>query len=154
MKKFFKDFKDFIQRGNVLDLAVGIIIGGAFGKIVSSLVNDVLMPFIGWVFKFNLQEGIWILKEAVFNSGGEIVEAAVTINYGSFIQAIIDFLTIAFTIFVIIRIVSRLSAKAQALKAKYEEDPVEEVEEVVEPAPTTEELLSEIRDLIKGKKTE
>lgn len=157
MRKFFREFREFIQRGNVLDLAVGIIIGGAFGKIVSSLVNDIIMPLVGSVGGVNVQEAAWVLVPEVVDGSGDIIKSAVTLNYGMFIQNIIDFLIIAFSVFVIIKVVKAMqnrAEKAKELLASKEEE-VEKVEEEVveeEPKPTTEELLSEIRDLLKENK--
>ena len=130
-----KDFKKFIIRGNVIDLAVAVIIGGAFGKIVSSFVNDVIMPLIGLLLgKVDFKSLKWVLEEAV----GDKPEVAV--NYGMFIQNIVDFVIVAFVIFVVIRIIEKLKAKPQ---------PASEV-----PAPTPEDivLLTEIRDLLKVNK--
>ncbi len=130
-----KDFKKFIIRGNVFDLAVAVIIGGAFGKIVSSFVNDVIMPLIGLLLgKVDFKSLKWVLEEAV----GDKPEVAV--NYGMFIQNIVDFVIVAFVIFVVIRIIEKMKAKPQ---------PAPEV-----PAPTPEDivLLTEIRDLLKVNK--
>ncbi len=127
----FKEFKEFISKGNVFDLAVGVIIGGAFGAIVKSLVNDIIMPIIGLIIgKINF-EGLKItLKEA------EGKFPALTINYGLFIQNTINFLIITFFIFLVVKGVNKLR------KEKEEDVKVEE--------PTaTEKLLSEIRDLLK-----
>ena len=135
-----KEFKDFAMRGNVVDMAVGIIIGGAFGKIVSSLVNDVIMPPIGYILggvKFTDLK--FVLKEAVME-GEAVKEAAVSVNYGSFIQVIIDFLIIAFVIFMMIKAMNNL-------KKKQEEAPAAPAPA---PEPSNEEkLLGEIRDLLK-----
>jgi large conductance mechanosensitive channel len=130
-----KDFKDFAMRGNVIDLAVAVIIGGAFGKIVTSFVNDILMPPLGLLLgNVDFKDLKMILKE-----GTEGV-AAVTWNYGMFIQNIIDFLIIAFSIFLVIRAITRM----QQLKTK-EPEP-----EPAPPEPGNEEkLLTEIRDLLK-----
>ena len=111
MRKFFREFTNFIKRGNVLDLAVGIIIGGAFNTIVKSLVNDILMPVIGLIGGKNVSEANIVLVPATLSSEGEVLENAVTLNYGAFIQTIIDFLIIAFTIFVIIKVVNGLQKK-------------------------------------------
>ena len=144
MGKFIQDFKEFAMRGNVIDMAVGVIIGGAFGKIVTSLVNDVIMPaislFTGDVNFTNLK---WTLRDAVVNDAGETVSEAVSLQYGMFIQNIVDFLIIALCIFVAIRMLSKL-------KKKEEEAPAAPAPE---PAPSAEEkLLTEIRDLLKEKK--
>ena len=127
-----KEFKDFAVRGNVVDMAVGIIVGAAFGKIVSSFVADVIMPPIGiLVGGVNFSDLAFVIKEAA----GEA--AAVTLNYGAFIQTIIDFTIIAFAIFLAIKALN-------SMKKKEEEKPAEP------PKPSNEEvLLSEIRDLLK-----
>ena len=127
------EFKSFAMRGNVVDMAVGIVIGGAFGKIVSSFVNDVLMPPIGMMMGgVDFSELAVVLKEA----SGEA--AAVTLNYGMFIQTVLDFLIIAFAIFMVIRAMNNM-------KKKEEEAPAEP------PKPSAEvELLTEIRDSLKN----
>jgi large conductance mechanosensitive channel len=127
------EFKSFAMRGNVIDMAVGIVIGGAFGKIVSSFVNDVLMPPIGMMMGgVDFSELAVVLKEA----SGEA--AAVTINYGSFIQTVLDFMIIAFAIFMVVRAMNNM-------KKKEEEAPAEP------PKPSAEvELLTEIRDSLKN----
>lgn len=120
MKKFLEEFKAFVTRGNVLDLAVGVIIGGAFQKIVSSLVNDILMPLISGAVGVDLVDWVWIIKPAVLDTVDPtiIVKAAIVMRYGNFIQTVIDFLIIAFVLFVIIKVVVA-SAKARAtLKEK------------------------------------
>jgi len=137
MGKFLTEFKEFAMKGNVIDMAVGVIIGGAFGKIVSSLVNDVIMPVVGIATGgLDFKEHKLILKEAVMN-GEEIVTPEVAMTYGMFIQNIVDFLIVAFCIFMAIRVMNRL-------KKKTEEAPAPA------PAPSKEEvLLTEIRDLLK-----
>ncbi len=141
MKKFMHEFKEFAMRGNVLDMAVGVILGGAFGKITTSLVNDVFMPLIGTLIggvdlgKLNI-----VLKDAVMN-GEEVVAPAVTLGIGTFLTTVIDFILVAFVIFLMIKTINRFHKKK-------EEDPKPE-----EPkGPTTEELLTEIRDLLKEQK--
>jgi len=130
MSKIITEFKEFAMRGNVMDMAVGVIIGGAFGKIVSSLVDDVLMPLIGTV-----TGGIDFTSLAI-----TIGEA--NIKYGQFIQNIIDFLIVAFCIFMMIKGINKLSKKK-------EEEPAAPAPE---PEPSSEEkLLGEIRDLLKNK---
>lgn len=137
--KMMKEFKEFAMRGNVVDMAVGIIIGVAFGKIVSSFVNDVLMPPIGELLGgTNFTAFKWIIKDAVME-GDKVVTAPISLNYGNFIQAIVDFLIVAFAIFMMIKAMN--SMKKKEVKA---------VEVVTPPPPTTEEkLLAEIRDLLK-----
>ena len=148
MKKkstFVKDFKAFITKGNVLDMAVGVIIGGAFSSIVSSLVNDIIMPLLGLlVGDVNFTDLKCVLREAVMDGETE-VKAAVTLNYGQFIQYIINFLLIALCIFVAIRVVTNMTKRF-----KKEEEVVEEP--APDPEPSNEEvLLTEIRDLLKNK---
>ncbi len=165
MKKFFKDFGAFIHRGSVLDLAVGMIVGTAFNKIVSSMVNDIIMPAVGSILKVNVTEAKLVLVKAVLDSEGNIVTPAVTLNYGNFIQTIIDFLIIAFSVFVMIRTINKVRSKAEEIKAKKEaeekakkeaeekakeEAEIKAKEEEVK-APTTNELLTEIITLLKEK---
>lgn len=128
------DFKKFAMRGNVVDMAIGIIVGAAFGKIVSSFVKDIMMPPLGLLIGgVDFSDLVVVLKEAV----GEV--EAVTINYGIFIQTIIDFLIVALAIFVAVKVMEKL-------KKKEEEAPAEP------PKPTKEEeLLMEIRDVLKAK---
>lgn len=139
---FLQDFKSFAMKGNVVDMAVGVIIGGAFGKIVSSVVADVIMPPIGLlVGGVNFTELKWVLKPAVVVDGQETA-AAVTLNYGNFLQVTFDFLVIAFSVFLFVRLLSRLNRKKE--------------KPVVPPAPPApgkeEQLLTEIRDLLKERK--
>lgn len=136
-----KEFKEFAMRGNVVDMAVGIIIGGAFGKIVSSLVNDIIMPPIGYLLGgVNFSDLKFFIREASVNAEGVAVPA-VSINYGMFIQVFIDFLIIAFAIFLMVK-------GMNSIKKKEEAAPVAPAP----PEPTNEEkLLGEIRDLLKKK---
>lgn len=137
-----KEFKEFAMRGNVIDLAVGVVIGGAFGKIVSSLVADVIMPPIGYlVGGVNFTDLKWVMKAPQFVDGA-IQDVAVTLNYGNFLQTVFDFIIIAFSIFLFVKLINKLSRKQ-----KEEEAPA------APPAPTKEEvLLTEIRDLLKESK--
>ena len=137
---FLKEFQTFAMRGNVMDMAVGVIIGGAFGKIVSSLVSDVIMPPIGVLIGgINFTDLVITLKHASVNAAGQAIPA-VTINYGNFVQTIFDFTIIAFAIFLMIKGVNSFHRKK-----------TEEVT-ATPPAPTKEEqLLTEIRDLLKEK---
>ena len=132
-----KEFKTFAMRGNVMDMAVGIIIGAAFGKIVSSFVNDILMPPLGLLLgDVNFSDLSMTLKEASIDAAGNEV-AAVTLNYGMFIQTIVDFIIIAFAIFMVIKAMNNMKKKEEAAPAP-------------PPGPTKDqELLSEIRDLLK-----
>jgi large conductance mechanosensitive channel len=149
MKKFFEDFKKFITRGNVVDLAVGIIIGGAFTAIVKSLVADILMPIIGLFGFGSVKELKYVFTPAVLDGNGTVVTAEHALYYGNFIQAIIDFLLIAFVIFVIIKILMAASEKAEALKKKHEKEVEVAPAPAPAPAPSPEiVLLTEIRDAL------
>lgn len=145
MKKFLQEFRDFAVKGNMIDMAVGIIIGGAFGKIVTSLVSDIIMPPIGLlVGGVNFTEWNVVLKEAVMENG-EVITPALTLNYGNFIQVLFDFLIIALSIFFVIRGINKM--KEMTSKKKAEEEAAAPA-----PEPTKEEiLLTEIRDLLKNK---
>ncbi len=120
MKKFFNEFGTFISKGNALDLAVGIIIGGAFNKIVSSLVKDIIMPLIGLLFKADITQLVWVMKGTrTFDAitGTYILsEDAVLLYYGNFIQSIFDFLIIALAIFVAIKFINKFKDKIQTAK--------------------------------------
>ena len=125
----FKEFKEFISKGNVLDLAVGVIVGGAFGKIVTSLVDDIIMPIIG------------LIIGGIDFSGLSLKIGEATVKYGMFIQNIVNFLIIAFSIFLVVKAVNKM----RRIKLEKEEPPVE-------PKKSNEEiLLTEIRDLLKNK---
>lgn len=138
MGKFFSDFKEFAMRGNVVDMAVGVVIGAAFGKIVSSLVSEVIMPAVGLLTGgVNFADLKWVIKAATVDAAGtEIPEVA--IGYGAFVQAVLDFLIIAFCIFVLIRMLMKLKKKEEVVE-----------EEAAPAAPTQEQLLTEIRDILK-----
>ena len=143
MKNLWKDFKAFIARGNVLDMAVGVIIGSAFGKIVTSLVNDILMPLLGLVtggVDFNSKE--LILSPAEYDAAGTLIKEAASLKYGSFIQNVLDFLIIAFCIFMFTRGMAKITEKIKKPEPPKKEEPKK---------PTAEELLTEIRDLFKEK---
>lgn len=152
---FLQDFKAFAMKGNVIDMAVGVIIGGAFGKIVTSVVNDLIMPTVGMlVGGVNFTDLKLTMKEAVpeqLNEAGEVIEAAVpavTLNYGNFLQQTFDFLIIAFCIFLMVKGIAKLNN----MKKKEEEAPAPEPVPAPEPEPSAEEkLLTEIRDLLKNK---
>ena len=149
MKKFFREFKEFAMKGNVLDMAVGVVVGGAFKEIVTALVNNIINPLIGALTgQGNLSDLKYVISEAVIENGVEIIpENAVT--YGVFLQSIIDFLIIAFSIFVALKVMMNAEKKLQELLAKKKEE--EAVEEVV--AEETEiAVLKEIRDMIKEDK--
>lgn len=139
--KLIDEFKAFAMRGNVADMAVGIIIGGAFGKIISSVVADVIMPPIGLLMGgVSFTDLKIILKDPVLDVAGKVTKQAVSISYGNFIQTTVDFLIIAFAIFMMIKGMNRLKKK--------EDVPVE----APAPPPSNEEvLLAEIRDILKNK---
>jgi len=140
MKKFLGEFKDFAMRGNVIDMAVGVVIGGAFGKITTSLVNDIIMPLISMLTGgVDFTQWKWVLKEAVVE-GGEEVAAEVAVNFGNLIAVILDFIIIAFVVFCIVRALNNLHKKEEEAPAEPEPEPEPTKEEV---------LLTEIRDLLK-----
>ena len=150
MKKFFKEFREFISRGNVLDMAIGVIIATAFGKITTSLVNNILMPFINWLFGAQDMSALDIvLREPVLDEAGAVVTEGIVLGFGTLVGTIIDFILIAFVVFMIVKTMNK--AKALAEKKKKEEEAAVE-EAPAEPAPSKEELLlTEIRDLLKEK---
>ena len=147
MKKILKEFKDFIARGNVLDMAIGVIIAGAFGKITTSLVNDVLMPTIGWITGSRDTTGLNIVVREAVMEGETVVQEAITIGFGTLIGTIVDFVLVALVVFGIVKAMNTARAKAEAKKK------AEEAAAPAEPpAPSAEEvLLTEIRDLLKDK---
>lgn len=121
MKKFFGEFKKFITRGNVIDLAVGLIIGTAFTAIVNSLVNDVVMPLIGTITGNHFEEWKWVLKKAVIADDGEtILKKEIALTYGNFFQKIIDFFIIAICLFTVVRIVNRVRENNEKLRKEIE----------------------------------
>lgn len=139
MKKFLEEFKAFAVKGNAVDMAVGVIIGGAFGKIVSSIVDDIIMPPIGWLIGGVNFSDLKVTLPSVVIPGVEQMKPA-TINYGNFIQTLIDFIIIAFCVFLLVK-----GLNALAKKKKEEPKPA--------PEPSNEEkLLTEIRDLLKEEK--
>ena len=146
MKKFFEEFKAFAMRGNVVDLAVGVVIGGAFGKITTSIVNDIIMPCISMLTGgVNFADWKLVLKAAVANAEGKIDPATeVAITYGNTIAIILDFIIIAFAVFCVVKALNSLHRK--------KEEPAPEPAPEPEPEPSAEEkLLTEIRDLLAKK---
>lgn len=138
MQKLIKDFKEFAVKGNLIDLAIGIIIGTAFNKIVSALVEHVIMPPFGLVFgEKGMAQYKWVLREATTDASGAILNDAVILTYGIFLQACLDFIIVAFTIFVVIRVFNRLRNKAE-----------DESEKQV-PTPKNIQLMAEMRDIMK-----
>lgn len=164
---FFADFKKFISKGNIIDLSVAVVIGAAFNKIVNSLVNDIIMPFISLLTGgASVVDWKWIIKEATYDTAGNVLTAETAFRYGVFLQAIIDFLIVALTIFVILRIIvnsqrgfdkfSKRMKKAmkKALKNGDEETIAAITETVQVPVETKkiesqEEILKDIRELLK-----
>lgn len=140
MKKFIEEFKAFAMRGNVLDMAVGVVIGGAFGKITTSIVNDLIMPLIS-VLTGGINFSSWkiVLKQAVLDAQGAVVSEEIAVNYGNTIAIVLDFIIIAFAVFCLVKAINRFHSK------KEEAPPAP-------PEPSAEEkLLTEIRDLLKEK---
>ncbi|MDE6301702.1 MAG: large-conductance mechanosensitive channel protein MscL [Muribaculaceae bacterium] len=142
--KLLSEFKEFAMRGNVVDMAVGVIIGGAFGKIVTSLVNDIIMPGIGVLTGgLNFSEYKYVIqKEVIDGATSEVITPEVALTWGAFVQTIVDFLIVAFCIFLAIKVMNNMRKK--------EAEPEPEPEAPA--GPTQEELLTEIRDLLKEKK--
>lgn len=137
MGKFIQEFKDFALKGNVMDMAVGIIIGGAFGKIVTSLVNDIIMPPIGLITGSSFSDSKLVLRPAEVDAAGETIKESIELNWGNFVQTTVDFFIIAFCIFLIIKGMNAFRKKEEAAPQA--------------PAPTPEDiqLLREIRDELK-----
>ena len=136
-----KEFKEFALKGNVFDMAVGVIVGGAFGKIVTSLVNDIIMPLIGLMLGgLDFTSLKILLSDAVLNEAGEVVKEASYLAYGNFIQNIVDFLIIAFSIFMMVKVANKMHKQK-------EEAPAPEPPK----SPTTEELLADILAELKNK---
>ena len=140
---FLKDFKAFALKGNVMDMAVGVIIGGAFGKIVTSVVNDIIMPPIGLlVGGVDFSDMKLTLKQQVVDAAGAVITPAVTWNYGAFIQQVVDFTILAFCVFMMVKVMNKLLKKEEAKPAPAPAPPAPSKEEV---------LLTEIRDILKNK---
>jgi large conductance mechanosensitive channel len=138
--KIIKEFKEFAIKGNMFDMAIGIIIGVAFNKIVSSLVNDIILPSFGLIIgNVNFQNIKIVLQEEIRDNTGKIIQGLVAVKYGNFIQVVFDFFLIAITIFLVIKIFNKLRKKA------------EDEKDITVPTPRDIELLSEIRDLLKEK---
>ena len=138
--KIIQEFKEFINSGNVMDMAIGVIIATAFGKITTALVNDVFMPFIAWIFGARDMTALNIVvREEVLDEAGTVVQEGITLGFGTFVGAIIDFLLVAMVVFCLVKAMNRM-------KRKKEEAPP------APPEPSKEELLlTEIRDLLKEK---
>ena len=146
MKKFFNEFKAFAMRGNVVDLAVGVIIGGAFGKITTSLVNDIIMPAFSLLLGgISFSDWKWVLREAVYDEAGAEVTAAISVNYGSFLATVLDFLILAFAIFCMVKAINTLHDSLAKKQEQAPPPPPEPSDEV--------KLLTEIRDLLQKDRT-
>ena len=143
MKKFLEEFKTFAMRGNVIDMAVGVVIGGAFGKITTSIVNDIIMPAVSMLTGgINFSSWKVVLKEAVLDAQGAVAAEEVAINFGNTIAVVLDFIIIAFAVFCMVKLLNNLHRKKEEAPA----------EEPAPPEPSAEEkLLTEIRDLLKEK---
>lgn len=160
VQNFWGDFKKFISRGNMLDLAIAVVIGGAFSRIVTSLVNDLIMPLVSLATGgTSVSDLKWIIKEAVYDINGIVVTAETAFRYGAFIQAIIDFLIISFFIFIAFKIINASTKKLERLKEEIilkiqspdstKQQIGDNAKKVLTDAVRQELLLTEIRDLLK-----
>lgn len=142
MSNLLKEFKEFAMRGNVIDMAVGVVIGAAFGKIVSSLVDDIIMPLVGVATGgMNFTDYKWVIQKAVTDAQGAVITPEVSMNWGTWIQTIVDFIIVAFCIFIMIKFMNNLRKKKEV---------EEEIAASAPAEPTAEEkLLTEIRDLLR-----
>lgn len=169
MKKFFLEFKKFAMRGSVIDLAVGVVMGSAFGKITTSLVSDIIMPFISWITgSADFTDWKLVIQPATYDAEGVLLTAELAVRYGSLIQVILDFVIIAFVIFLLVKGVNVLRETSDETKKRIEVKKAKKLAkkqgvQYVEPAPAPapepvpskeEVLLTEIRDLLKKEKTE
>ena len=151
MKKFFEEFKTFITKGNVMDMAVGVIIGGAFGAITSSLVSNVITPLLAWIFGAPNTDALTItLRAAEVDASGEVVKEALVLGLGTFVGTILNFLIIALVLFSVIKAINKARALAEA-KKKAEEEAAAAEAEPEEPKPTAEELLGAILEELQKK---
>ena len=150
MKKFIEEFKAFISRGNVMDMAIGVIIGGAFGAITKSLVDNVITPLLAFLFGAPNTDALNItLRAAELNEAGEVTKEALVLGLGTFVGAILNFLIIALVLFSVIKAINKARELAEKARKQEEEEAVVEEEE---PKPTTEELLGAILEEIKARK--
>ena len=149
MKKFAEEFKTFIMRGNVMDMAVGVIIATAFGKITTALVSNILMPFISWICGSRDMTVLDIVvREAELGADGEVIREAIIIGFGTLLTAIIDFVLIALVVFLLLKVFNKAKEKDEA-KRKAEEEAA--AAEEAPAGPTTEELLTQILEELKKK---
>ncbi len=138
----WKEFKEFAFKGNVLDMSIGVIIGGAFGKIVTSLVNDIIMPLFGFLTAgTDFKTLKFIMSPAQYDAAGALIKPEAAIMYGNFLQNVFDFFIVAFCIFFFVQQITKMRKK--------KEEPAPEPAPEAPAGPTTEELLAEIRDLLK-----
>ena len=153
MKKFFEEFKTFITKGNVMDMAIGVIIGGAFGAITSTLVSKVITPLLAWIFGAPNTDALNItLRAAETDAAGEVVKEALVLGLGDFVGAILNFLIIAIVLFFVIKAMNKARDLAEKAKKKEEEEAAAEAEaEPEEPKPTAEELLGAILEELRKK---
>ena len=155
MKKFAEEFKTFIMRGNVLDMAVGVVVATAFGKITTALINNILMPFIAFLFGSRDMTALDIVvRQAVVNAEGIEEKAAIVIGFGTLLATIIDFILIAFVVFLIVKAVNKAGEKKRLeaeAKAKAEAEAAAAAAAAEPKAPTTEELLAQILEELKSK---
>ena len=145
MKKFVEEFKAFISRGNVMDMAVGVIVGGAFGAITSSLVANVIPPLLAWIFGTPNTDALNITLRAADEAAGT---EAIVLGLGTFLGTIINFLVIALALFSVIKAINKAKALAESMKKKEEEEAAAEEEK----KPTSEELLAAILEELKARK--
>lgn len=146
MKKYWQEFREFAVKGNVIDLAVAVIVGGAFGKIVSSLVADIVMPLVGVLLGgINFTSWKWTIKEAIMAADGSIEKAAVTMNIGNFIQNIFDFLVIAVAIFMMVKMLTKVKNRLAKEEAAEKTEEAPKISDEVK-------LLTEIRDELKNRR--
>lgn len=163
ISSFFADFKKFISKGNIIDLSVAVVIGAAFNKIVSSLVNDIIMPLIALITGgASVADLKWVIKEATYDAAGEIITSEVAFTYGVFLQSVIDFLIVALTIFVILRIIVNsqrgikdMTKKMKKAIKKGDAETIKQIAEEVQAAPapkieSQEDILKDIRELLKN----
>ena len=152
MKKFFEEFKTFITKGNVMDMAIGVIVGGAFGAITSSLVANVITPLLAFLFGAPNTDALNItLRAAELNEAGEVTKEALVLGLGTFVGAILNFLIIALVLFSVIKAINKARDLAEKAKKKEEEEAAAEAEPE-EPKPTAEDLLGAILEEIKAQK--
>ena len=150
MNKLIKEFKEFAVKGNAIDMAVGVIVGAAFGKIITSIVNDLIMPPVGWLIGGMNFSDLKIQLPATDVIGNKVDPA--TINYGSFVQTLLDFVIVSFCVFMLVKLLNKVKRKIEETKlAAKEAEKIKTEKDAVTAGPSNEEkLLMEIRDLLKA----